>query len=67
MMEEEAGTSSGQAITDSLKKSLNKLLQSEFDQFEVLGLAQKLALDIQNESDFSQQKYVLQKCVLEQK
>ena len=65
MMEEEAGTSSGQAITDNLKKALNKLLQNEFDQFEVLGLAQKLALDIQNESDFSQQQYVLQKCVLE--
>ena len=53
-------------VLENLKKSFKKLLSNEYDQFEVLSLAQKLSVDVINESSFSQMKYIVQKSVLEQ-
>ena len=48
------------------KEILERLLRNQYDQFEVLSLINRFNVaDLQNESSFSRQKYLLQKHVLE--
>ena len=47
------------------KQVLDKLLRDQYDQFEILSLGNKLQVDIQSETNFSQQKYFIQKHILE--
>ena len=49
----------------NLKKSLSKLILNTIDEFEVLYLAQKLHQDVSECFGFSQQKYLVQKAILE--
>ena len=54
------------ATLESLRKSLDKLLANNIDQFEVLSLAQRLSVNLENEESFSKQKYLVQKSLVEQ-
>ena len=54
------------ATLESLRKFLDKLLANNIDQFEVLSLAQRLSVNLDNEDSFSKQKYLVQKSLLEQ-
>ena len=47
------------------KEILEKLLRNQYDQFEVLSLINRFSIELQSESSFSRQKYLLQKHVLE--
>ena len=51
---------------ESLRKFLDKLLTNSIDQFEVLSLAQRLSVNLENEASFSKQKYLVQKSLVEQ-
>ena len=48
------------------KSVLQKLQLDNYDKFEITNLSVKFDLDISGESNFSKQKYILKKCVLEQ-
>ena len=47
------------------KQILNRLLKDECDQFEILSLGNKFQVELQNESSFSRQKYLLQEHLIE--
>ena len=51
---------------DYFKSILSKLLRDDYDKFEILNICVKLNVDVSCEPIFSKQKYLLQKCVLEQ-
>ena len=52
-------------LLENCKRVLVKLLRDEYDKFEVLSLARKFEVDVENQSSFSQKKYLLQKAVLD--
>ena len=52
-------------MLENCKRVLVKLLRDEYDKFEVLSLARKFEVDVENQSSFSQKKYLLQKAVLD--
>ena len=52
--------------TADLTQLLNKLLNDQLDQFEVLSSAERLSVNFSSVESFSQQKYLLQAAVLEQ-
>lgn len=47
------------------KQILDRLLKNECDQFEILSFGNKFQVDLQKESSFSRQKYLLQKHIIE--
>ena len=53
-------------VIADLKKYLQKLLQNKIDQFELLNLAQRLFVKLDNVGSFSKQKALVQKSLLEQ-
>ena len=53
-------------ILGSLKQSVNKLVNNQIDEFEVLFLAQQVSLDLQEENSFSQRKYAVLQAILQQ-
>jgi hypothetical protein len=59
-------SSHNDSLLGGLKQSVNKLVSNQIDEFEVLFLAQKLSLDLTEESSFSQQKYAVLKAILQQ-
>ena len=50
---------------EKYKSVLTNLLGDKYDKFEVMSLARKFDINLESESSFSQQKYILQKHVLE--
>ena len=59
-------SSQNNSILGGLKQSVSRLVNNQIDEFEVLFLAQKLSLDLQDESSFSQRKYVVLQAILQQ-
>ena len=52
-------------LLEDCKNVLNKLLKNDYDKFDVLALAQKFEVNLQDEASFSRKKYLLQIKVLE--
>ena len=52
-------------LLENCKNILDNLLRDSFDKFEVLALALQFNVDLDRESSFSKQKYLIQKTVLD--
>ena len=52
-------------LLENCKNILDNLLGDSFDKFEVLALALQFNVDLDRESSFSKQKYLIQKTVLD--
>ena len=52
-------------VLERCKDALADLLRDKCDRFEILALATKFEVDLEDEPSFSRQKYLLQKCILD--
>ena len=54
------------SVLETFKSTLKKFLLNQIDQFQVMNMSRRFSVDISNIRSFSQQKYMIQRVVIEQ-
>ena len=62
----DADTESESSVLETFKSTLKKFLLNQIDQFQVMNMSRRFSVDISNIRSFSQQKYMIQRVVIEQ-